>query len=920
MTLWQDDLVLGSLGSLPGPLGDLVRAFPGRAVSEADPHWMDNWFQGVIEGIAAARGDVVTTHISSEAAGADLSPLRRPAVAQPVRLLSLQPQYFRGFRRLDHAIDLSADLVAIEGRNSSGKTSISEALEWLITGSLSRRTSGQYGNARELANCISNEFRPKNETTWVQGSFVVNGTIHVVRRVLTVDYGGTTTSVASSDLTIDDQHFPNENSAKVLELLFGGVPPLLMQHTLRQFVHAGPADRRQYFERLLQIDELTALVEKAVVGDARLRDFKAPGGDEARERWLAFTEPIHDVGLAREALEAATKDPDARPKALQAFLVRAAIAEFALPGEDLDAAKVALAQRLARQRSQRVPLLGAARIDAQAGNSATDAASLQEALRALADAGRDLLEARGSEGSPPPEYLAVSEALRVLKQAGLVEAHGTEAQTCPVCAFDPPTLTLERLNTIAGWQPAADIRRTRVAAFERARESVVREVRRFEKAFQSLQRVPLAAAALPDPQEEILRQATSGVRDSLASLSAVLSDALSGLAGLRAFVEAAAVDADIGERTRVLADVVLGAVRKLPSAVRAHSIALTGLETVAASITRTDQDYRRAELWVQLADTYVDVSAAMTWHSARQRAQQLLEEIRSALIRFRAEIIADAGRVFTQEMSDVWDILRKDTPARFAGLRIPSPRGKGYKIEIELKARVEDATSGVEVDALRVFSESQINAVGIAAYVTRARRLGHRLLFFDDPVQSMDDEHLRSFSSALIDRLLSDGFQVIVLTHNDLCQRTIADHHATRASFVTLLCRPSRRQGCQVDEGNRRISERLRRAEKAAEEGELGRAWFFVRLAIERIYLLAKKKADASFKSESWQNHTAESMWNEGAGVYLESMLPGCGSDMKAILDLTAAGAHDKAPAGETVLRESAAFIRRLRVRSALGD
>lgn len=47
-----------------------------------------------------------------------------------------------------------------------------------------------------------------------------------------------------------------------------------MQHTLRDFVQSNPAARRQYFEQLLKLDDLTTMIEKAVIGDTRLREFQ----------------------------------------------------------------------------------------------------------------------------------------------------------------------------------------------------------------------------------------------------------------------------------------------------------------------------------------------------------------------------------------------------------------------------------------------------------------------------------------------------------------------------------------------------------------------------------------------------------------------------------------------------------------------
>ena len=112
----------------------------------------------------------------------------RPALTTNVRAVSVQANYFRGFLKQDVPIDLSGDLVVIDGRNSSGKTSLAEAVEWLLTGRLARRDQL---NAKEMHGYISNRFRPSDEETWVEGVFKADTETLVYRRKLTADYGKT---------------------------------------------------------------------------------------------------------------------------------------------------------------------------------------------------------------------------------------------------------------------------------------------------------------------------------------------------------------------------------------------------------------------------------------------------------------------------------------------------------------------------------------------------------------------------------------------------------------------------------------------------------------------------------------------------------------------------------------------------------
>jgi hypothetical protein len=217
------------------------------------------------------------------------------------------------------------------------------------------------------------------------------------------------------------------------------------------------------------------------------------------------------------------------------------------------------------------------------------------------------------------------------------------------------------------------------------------------------------------------------------------------------------------------------------------------------------------------------------------------------------------------------------------------------------------------VDAVRVFSESQTNVLGIAAFLTRSILLGHAFLVLDDPVQSMDDKHFRTLAKELFKKLLANGIQVIILTHNDEFARIISYAHSNTDNYATLSTRESRRKGCWVVEGNRRVSERLSRAEKCADEGNYEEAWRLIRLALERMYTLVKAASEPSFEPMSWKDQTLEYMWEDGGvGVLIEAAVPGSRNELKDICRQTAGGAHDKKATGDTDVIKACKFIRSL--------
>ena len=158
------------------PIADLVRGF----LSSKDDWKTDDWF------IGRTKCFFLNEYMASaDPLSLETLPIEPNVFAQGnVRLVSIFPHYFRGFRNVEHAIDLSGDLVVIDGRNSSGKTSLAEALEWVLTGQIERRKTG---DPKELAEYITNRFKPDNDKTWVECVLDRDGESVTLRRCLVKD-------------------------------------------------------------------------------------------------------------------------------------------------------------------------------------------------------------------------------------------------------------------------------------------------------------------------------------------------------------------------------------------------------------------------------------------------------------------------------------------------------------------------------------------------------------------------------------------------------------------------------------------------------------------------------------------------------------------------------------------------------------
>ena len=914
---------LGLLMDATGAAGELVRAYASK--DDEGDDWLESWF--------SKRRQLHCSSVIPEeeqVVPIELEATHAPQLGQRpgLRLVSIMPHYFRGFKALADPINLTGSLIVIEGKNSSGKTSLAEALEFLFRGSLSRREEHGEGNPEELENCIENQLRPSDESTFVEAAFVKHsGTPDekpiVLRRLLTKDYGTTSTSSCESQLHMDGSELSKADEAAVLEELFSFVPPLLMQHTLRSFVQSPPSRRRQYFERILALDELTDLIGRAVIGNAKLPGFKSPQGSYGLLQWETLIGQLKNPDAKAIAQKVKSLSQNNQPKALADALVRVAVLEFSSPDSDLTEVEtwVEQQQNVARQKS--FPPLAQLRPKQQTNHElSTMLAGSQDRKANIEAKWKDYESARALTNAVQENAVVIADALESMIQAGLIDREKA-VQLCPLCGHESPTtFTQKRLLEIDEWKPLAE-------AEKQARANFDSEIGGLKRDLQTLMKE--ASDTLPDlPNlDEHLKGVSSDLLNSASTLVSIRSrietEVRQHLDKAQLLVKAdmgqidtlAEVETHISERITCIDNL-----KVLPGQAEEYRQALRSLETIVGQTASTGEEYRNRQSWLSCAKSQADVLNDFKWEKAKLAAQKDLTAIRSELMKFRGYYVESRRASFSQGMQDVWSCLREDSYSVFSNVQVPEPKGKGFPVVLEVKATLNDGVETKEIDALKVFSESQVNALGVAAFVTRSRLLGHDLLIFDDPVQSMDEDHFKTFARDVLPPILDEGRQVILLTHNETFARDLSYWHHERSDYVTLTARMSQKDGCVVDEGNRRFSERLRNSERLANEGELKESWIRVRIAIERLYTISKiKYGPSNFAPDSWKDQTAEYMWDGGGvGAIIADIDPSAGKRLKEILTMTVGGGHDKGEPGFTDLMGATKFLRELGSKMKVSD
>ena len=358
--------------------------------------------------------------------------------------------------------------------------------------------------------------------------------------------------------------------------------------------------------------------------------------------------------------------------------------------------------------------------------------------------------------------VSIVKALEALRGAQLIKDEDT--QTCPVCEYQPvATLTQERIAKIASWIPTMVLVDQAKGEFERA----ARECHKFVEDLRSLRR-NLVPRNLPEAGAQDIGEIVNS--DSFEALLAAHADAdrelqtFDGKMSL-ALAELKECDPELDIRD-ILRDLFL-LVPTLQRCAEEYARKHEKFREYLIELASSDEVYRARDSWLTIARKRDELILDFQWETAKNKSREELEFCREWLNAARQKYLESRRKEFNDGMTGIWSRLRKDSYSAFSELVIPDPRGRGQKARFKVKAKLSSNSETQEVDALSVLSESQINAIGIAAFVTRSKLLGHKVLVFDDPVQSMDEDHFRSFAGDVLSYLCDNGFQVIVLTHND---------------------------------------------------------------------------------------------------------------------------------------------------------
>ena len=727
-----------------------------------------------------------------------------------MRLTSLSICGFRAFND-SQTLDLSDPIAVFEGPNGSGKTSIGEAMEWLLYGRTLKRTKGDALSKREYTGCYRN-VHFSGATAYVEAEVEdSSGKPRRIRRELKADE----TSVLSVD------------GAAAQNLTEFGIDhmhdrPLILQHTLQDFIFMRPKARYEVLSAMLGLEPLIALRSAVEAAKTNFGNRIPQRVSQARNKSALLVTELRQEHVLVPVVTAIEFGRLAAARQHLVYVAQGLVTSGAAQADLLSALK---ATKAAEERSQ----LDWGRFSAQVIGSPPQnqavmlLSSLDQHIERIRQHLRNAAAVTAPEQAPAREQ---DPQRRQFYDLGLHLVDSTHPATCPFCAAE--SLTPERLaalreavaETIEG-QSAISKALAEVRALVPAVATQVGEVKKLvptQPQATDVQRIQDivgagASAYLASSQE------LSGHLERHGTAYAALEESQKAVEESLSFGRVPAGADDLGEalaRYKV-------EVNALPAFINAYAATYSQLDPAIRAGLSSAADVKKIERTISALERWKDVQVSQAFRDVERIFTDLVGDIRTFIKRKQKEVLATRD----QEIKDWYAMLNPASDVAYDGMTPGTDN-------LELRARTYSKT----MFAAPNLSTSQLNCVGIAIYLACATRKGtpFKTLLIDDPLQSMDDEHTEAFKKQVIERLLTHGYHVIVLTHMQLLANDVESLYRNRGAVLYKMSHYSR-SGPSIDwKGPQlvRLLESVRR-NKDGNEQYRQQATLNLRIFIERF-------------------------------------------------------------------------------------
>jgi hypothetical protein len=687
-----------------------------------------------------------------------------------MRIQQLKIRGFRGFNE-EQTVDLSDPIAVFEGPNGSGKTSLGEAIEWLLYGKTLKRIKGEELSKREYAGCYKNTHFIGPGLPFVEVDITdISGTGHKIRRELK--------AYESSLLEIDARAASDLREFGIHTMYDR---PIILQHTLQDFIFMKPKGRYEVLSAMLGLEPLIAFRNAVEGARTEFNKKLPPKVREAESRRTLLLKELHlEPVLTPVAVLIESGNLVAAKQHLEQ-VSQGLIPSGTTSHDLLTALKTAKALK---ERAQ----LDWGRFSSAVINVPADSPAIQEltSLNARVAKLREHLAAATLTAQVPRRESDPNR--RHFYELGLHLISPLHTSNCPFCAVN--TLTPER---IAALREAVEDTPAGLQAIRQA----VPEVQAFGQDLTSqANKLQKILPNRPDVEDLEKIRAIAGVgagpfMDSNSALGRqiyVFSDALGRLHQVQKEVENALSGGSAASKVDDLFQILsvyTVAVSELPALINSYAANYNLLDPTIRAGLASAGEVKKVDRAAQVLEKWRDLEISHEYRAIDAGFQELIRETRSFTEVKQNEVLASRDA----EIRNWYAILNPVSDVAYDGIITGTDN-------LELRA----TTYAQPMMAAPNLSTSQLNCIGLAVYLACATRSGtpFRTLIIDDPVQSMDEEHNESFKKQVLEKLIDQNYHVVLLTHMQLLAGDVEALYRNRGAALFKM-RPYARAGPSIE-------------------------------------------------------------------------------------------------------------------------
>lgn len=840
---------------------------------------------------------------------------------RPFRVLEIELCNFRGVRDKQQ-LDFSSDITIVTGEGSTGKTTLAEAFEWILVGELSRYNSSLTGETSELKDCIRNQ-QSSSDETYVEIKIETVGEVYTLKRILLEDYSGKQHAVCKSKLFQNGKEIEEEDS--ILSELIITKPPILLQHSIGDFIRQRPSERAKYFESLLGIESISNLIKELVINDDLLNNIKNPVTNNKYIDIINNATRYKPASQLKILLNTNSEKNYNYSEILLSELT--SIDKFSLIDvtEDYEVILEKVKKIIKDSILQELPretIIPQAEISLYTSEKINNNENLFKLLSDLNSLEINYFAIKDSLKLIDEQSKILYKAIIELQNKGLLDAN-KEIQNCPLCNT-PNALSNKRIESILS---STHIQR-QIDALEKTYIEILSSLNSDIKSDLKDLKILLPKSNNYkvnyeyDYKDKSIKNLVINLTTSLEKAWTAFDEFQILVTGLIELINSLIENRNMDDLKHLITN--FSSYDKLKNVVfikiQDFHKKYTNLNTYLNKKSLSNEESLYINNILELLENEDLLVRDITWYQAKYKISELLKTHRETLKQFRTKIFKSKESFLNEGLTKIWSLFRPEdlNQTTFSKVNLPEPYGRGFYAKIEVIADVKNLDSVAEVSALSVFTESQINLLGLAAFMTKFNIEGAQTYILDDPMQSMNEDHMEKFAQEFIKYVENEKKQLIVFTHSNTFGKEISNIKQFAPNIKEYRASCTKRKGSFYSNSDSYIINNLQSIYNNIEDGrpeQIRSACSDMRSKVlEKLFKYIAVEKNGKSRS-SVHNATIEYLLKEG-GVrdFFNNELPEIADQMNDLCDFlnNSNGPHDANERTPQVLLSRYIFLQEL--------